>query len=370
MPTRILKKDELSPAHKKRQELVRLETDRSVLDETLKGCVRVGIVGCGYWGPNLIRNFHGLADATVASICDLEESRLRSFSRKFPGVRLTTKYQDILKDPTIDAVVIATPISTHYHLAHQALKAGKHVLVEKPLTATVREGSALVRLAQTVHKTLMVGHTFEYNPAVLKIADLLKSGEMGELFYIDSVRVNLGLYQSDGLNVIWDLAPHDISIILRWVGKLPRYVSAWGQSYLRKNVEDVAFIRLEFPDGVMAHMHLSWLAPAKMRRMAIVCNKRMAIYDDLESLEKIKIADQGAHIDLHARETKVGYRLGDIVSPRLDVDEPLARECAHFVDCILHQRTPETDGMKGLQVVRVLEAAYQSLKKGGTRISL
>ncbi len=356
MPTKILKKDESS-------------APKTLLDEAIKGCVRVGVVGCGYWGPNLIRNFHGLADATVASICDLEESRLRSFSRKFPGVRLTAKYQDILNDPAIDAVVIATPISTHYVLASRALKAGKHVLVEKPLTATVREGTQLVKLARAAKKILMVGHTFEYNPAVLKIAELLKSGQMGELFYIDSVRVNLGLYQSDGLNVIWDLAPHDISIILRWVGKSPQYVSAWGQSFIRKNVEDVAFIRLEFQGGVVAHMHVSWLAPAKMRRMAIVCNKRMAIYDDLENVEKIKIADQGAHIDFDSPKTKVAYRLGDIVSPRLDVDEPLARECGHFIDCILRNRKPDTDGVKGLQVVRVLEAVSKSLKRGGARVS-
>lgn len=353
MPTRILRKNELSPA----------------LDEALKGCVRVGIVGCGYWGPNLIRNFHDLPDAKVASICDLQEARLRSFARKFPAARLTAQYQDILKDPALDAVVIATPISTHYSLARAALRAGKHVLVEKPLTATAREGAALVKLARRVNKILMVGHTFEYNPAVLKIGELLKSGDMGKLFYIDSVRVNLGLYQSDGLNVIWDLAPHDISIILRWVGKTPRYVSAWGQCYIRKNVEDVAFIRLEFEGGVMAHMHLSWLAPAKMRRMTLVCDKKMAVYDDLESVEKIKIADQGAHIDFNSRKTKIAYRLGDILSPRLDVDEPLARECAHFIDCILRNRKPETDGVQGLQVVRVLEAVSKSIQRGGTRVS-
>lgn len=369
MPTKILREDELSLVRKqKRHSLRQMKPDFLTLEGKLSGCVRVGVIGCGYWGPNLIRNFHELPDAKVTAICDLQENKIRPYAKKFPGILLTSRYQDVLKNPAIDAVVIATPISTHYDLAKQALKAGKDVLVEKPLTATVHQGASLVKLAGEARRILMVGHTFEYNPAVRKVDELLKSGEMGELYYVDSVRVNLGLHQSDGLNVIWDLAPHDISIILRWVGRSPRYVSAWGQSYVRRSVEDVAFIRLEFDGGILAHMHLSWLAPAKVRRMTIVCDRKMILYDDLETVEKIKVADQSAQFDMDSRRAKVSYRLGDIVSPRVDVDEPLARECAHFIDCILTNKKPETDGHKGLQVVRVLEAAFKSIKKGGVRI--
>lgn len=370
MPTRILKKSaSLSVEGKKLRRSSRASLE-APFGEVVEETVRVGIIGCGYWGPNLIRNFHDLARCRVSAICDLQGSRLKPFGRKFPWVRLTTRSKELIEDSSLDAVVIATPISTHYRLAKQALEAGKHVLVEKPLTATVREGELLVKLAKKVAKTLMVGHTFEYHPAVLKVEELLRSGEMGRLLYIDSVRVNLGLHQSDGLNVIWDLAPHDVSIILRWIGQTPRYVSAWGQSYVKKDVEDVAFIRVEFEGGILAHLHLSWLAPAKMRRMTVVCDRKMVIYDDLEAVEKVKVADQGAHLEKDSRKVKINYRLGDIVSPRLDVDEPLARECAHFIDCILHNRKPETDGLRGLEVVRVLDAAFRSIKKGGARVRL
>jgi predicted dehydrogenase len=266
--------------------------------------------------------------------------------------------------------VIATPVSTHYELACQALRAGKHVLVEKPLAATTVQGETLHKLASRYNRILMVGHTFEYHPAVLKVAELLKAGELGGLYYIDSVRVNLGLYQSDGLNVIWDLAPHDISIILCWMNRVPRRVSAWGQAFVHKGIEDVAFIRLEFPDGVLAHIHISWLAPTKIRRITVVGGKKMVIYDDLENVEKIKIADRRAQLDPASRELRVGYRMGDIVSPRIDVTEPLSRECLHFIDCIFKNRSPQTDGQRGIDVVRVLEAADQSIKKGGAMVIL
>ncbi len=335
-----------------------------------KGLVRLGILGCGYWGPNLIRNFHDLPQSKVATVCDLNEERLRPLAKKYAGVQLTTRYDELLRDRTIDAVVVATPISTHYELASRAIRAGKHVLVEKPLSATTREGERLVRLARRSRKILMVGHTFEYNPAVIKVKEFLERGELGRVYYIDSVRVNLGLYQSDGRNVLWDLAPHDISIILYWIGKTPKRVSAWGRSFVKQGVEDVAFVRLEFGGGTLAHLHVSWLSPTKIRRITAVGDKKMVVYDDLESVEKIKVADHGAHLDPSSTELRVGYRMGDIVSPRVEVVEPLSRECQHFIECILHHRRPKTDGENGIQVVRVLEAADRSLKKRGVSISL
>lgn len=331
--------------------------------------VRVGIIGCGYWGPNLIRNFHEIPSAEIIAICDSREERLRPFHRKFPTVKLSTRYQDLLSNPLIDAIVVATPVSTHYEIARRALLAGKHVLVEKPLVQTARQGNALLRLASRLQRILMVGHTFEYHPAVLKVADLLRAGELGKLYYIDSIRVNLGLYQSDGLNVIWDLAPHDISIILHWVGEIPRQVSAWGQGFVQKKPEDVAFIRLEFPGGVLAHIHVSWLAPTKIRRITVVGDKKMVVYDDLENVEKIKVAERGAALNPSSRELRVDYRVGNIVSPHVEVKEPLAVECSHFVDCILHRRNPQTDGEKGVQVVRVLEAAERSMRRGSVAVA-
>lgn len=331
--------------------------------------VRLGIIGCGYWGPNLIRNFHDLPRVEVAGLCDAQEERLKAFRKKLPSVRLTTSDEDLLSDPKLDAVVVATPISTHYQIARKALLSGKHVLVEKPLTQTAREGTALTRLAARLKRILMVGHTFEYHPAVLKVADLLREGALGRLYYIDAVRVNLGLYQSDGLNVIWDLAPHDISIILHWVGKMPQRVSAWGQGFVQKKAEDVAFIRLEFPGRILAHIHVSWLAPTKIRRITVVGDRKMVIYDDLENVEKIKVAERGAELNPSSRELRVDYRVGNIVSPHVEAKEPLAIECSHFIDCILQSRSPHTDGEKGIQVVRVLEAAEKSLRNGSLSVS-
>ncbi len=327
--------------------------------------VQIGIIGCGYWGPNLIRNFHEIPQTQVAAICDLRRERLGAFAKKNPEVKMTDDYREILRMPGLEAVVVATPISTHFEIASEALRHGKHVLVEKPLTGTVEEAARLVRLAQRCKRILMVGHTFEYHPAVLKISELLKTGEVGDIQYIDSIRVNLGLHQSDNRNVIWDLAPHDISIILSWLKALPVKVSAWGQSFVKKNVEDVAFLRLQFPGGILAHLHISWLAPAKIRRMTLVGNKKMIIYDDLENVEKIKIADQGAHLNPSDPALRINYRIGDIMSPRIQTTEPLLNECSHFVDCIISKRTPRTDGENGLRVVRILQAANKSIKNGG-----
>lgn len=332
--------------------------------------VRMGVVGCGYWGPNLIRNFNDLQQSRVETLCDIRESQFRPFAKKYPWIRFTTSYEDILKDPSIDAVAIATPVSTHYRLARKALEAGKHVLVEKPMTGKAQDAVRLAQLAKSCNKILMVGHTFEYHPAVLKIAKLLKSGELGDLHYIDSVRVNLGLHQSDGLNVIWDLAPHDISIILHWIQEMPLWVSAWGRSFVHSGIEDVAFVRLEFPRGILAHLHLSWLAPSKIRRITVAGNKKMIIYDDLENVEKLKVADRGVFKDSADPQLRVAYRMGDIVSPKVEVTEPLSLACAHFIDCILTGRKPLTDGESGTRVVRILEAAHRSIKRGGRKVTL
>lgn len=332
--------------------------------------LRVGVIGCGYWGPNLIRNFHALKECELAAISDRQSEKLQSFQLRFPQLKTYKEASDLIRDPAIDAVAIATPISTHHSIAKQALMAGKHVLIEKPLAASVREVDDLIRLSRKVNKVLMVGHTFEYHPAVLKIEDLIRKKSLGPLYYIDAIRGNLGLYQSDGRNVIWDLAPHDLSIILRWVGRMPQSVSAWGQSFVHRGIEDVAFIRLEFGGGVLAHLHISWLAPSKIRKMTIVGAKKMVIYDDLENVEKIKIADQGAHLDTASTKVRIAYRLGDIMSPRIDVDEPLARQCSHFVQCSIHNKKPETDGECGRRVVRILEVADKSIKRGGKIFSL
>lgn len=332
--------------------------------------LQVGVIGCGYWGPNLIRNFHALENCRLAAISDRKVERLRRFEQRFPGLKTYRDALDLIRDSSVDAIALATPISTHFPIARAALKAGKHVLVEKPLAASVAEVDALMREAKAAGRILMVGHTFEYHPAVLKIEELLKAKKLGNLYYIDSVRGNLGLYQSDGRNVIWDLAPHDLSIILRWIGRMPERVSAWGQSFVHKGIEDVAFIRLEFSHGVMAHLHISWLAPAKIRKMTIVGTKKMAVYDDLENVEKIKIADQGAHLDTGSSEVRIAYRLGDIMSPRIDVDEPLARQCAHFVRCARFNKKPDTDGECGRRVVHILQTADRSIKRGGKVLSL
>ncbi len=334
------------------------------------GVVRMGIIGYGYWGPNLVRNLQDVESAEVVAVSDLNSARLKTLSRKFPSIRLTSECKDIFRDSSIDAVVIATPVSTHFMLAKQALLSGKHVFVEKPLAASVQECRALIEIARTQKKTLMVGHTFEYNPAVLKISEILRSGELGRLHYIDSVRVNLGRYQSDGRNVIWDLAPHDISIILHWIGHMPLGVSAWGQSFVQKGIEDVAFIRLGFPGGILAHIHVSWLAPAKLRRMTVVASQKMALYDDLENFEKIKIADRSAQLNVNSDQLRVDYRLGDIVSPHVDFKEPLGQECEHFIESIRSGKKPLTDGESGARVVRILEASDQSIKQGGKFIRL
>lgn len=335
--------------------------------------IQLAVIGAGYWGPNLIRNFSQVPGTRVAYVCDLDPAKLSPLSSQYPTLTTTRDYNDALRDPAVDAVVIATPVSTHRALALDALNAGKHVLVEKPLAATAKTASEIAALARGRGRILMVGHTFIYNPAVAKVKQLIERGTLGEIYYIDSARVNLGLHQFD-INVIWDLAPHDVSIILYWLGQRPVRVSARGNSYTQDAIEDVAFITLEFQNKVMAHIHVSWMSPAKLRRTTIVGSRQMVVYDELEAMEKVKLYDSGVETLQLNQETRAElqriYRVGDVLSPRLDVVEPLRVECAHFVECIRDGKTPRTDGDAGVAVVQVLEAATQSMRLGGQTIEI
>lgn len=330
--------------------------------------IHAAVVGLGYWGPNLLRNLNETGACGELTACDLDSERLERIKRRYPGVRVTTDFERILDDGTIDAVLIATPISTHYALAKRVLEAGKHCFVEKPMAHNSSAALDLVRIAEARSRTLMVGHTFEYSPPVIKIKEIISSGELGELFYISSSRVNLGLHQKD-VSVIWDLAPHDFSVLFHWLNQDPVRIIAVGKDYVQRGIPDVAFITLEFESGTIANVHVSWLAPSKLRRTAVVGSRKMLVYDDTESIEKVKIFDKG--VEYKDPETfgeyQLSYRAGDIVSPKLGNYEPLAVEMAHFMDCIETGEKPKSDGVSGLRVVRALEAAERSIKNGGEK---
>ncbi len=326
----------------------------------------VGVIGCGYWGPNLIRNLVESRRCRGVVACDLDRSRLEYVEQRFPLARTTTDFQDLLDADDIDAVVIATPLVTHFPLAKRALEAGKHVFVEKPFAHTEKQARELIRLAEAGGKVVMVGHTFEYSPAVRKISEVIRSGEMGDVYYISSSRVNLGLHQKD-VSVVWDLAPHDLSMIFSWLDEYPIQVSAVGKDYVQPGLPDVAFIDLTFGSGVLAHVQVSWLSPSKLRNTTIVGSRKMLVYDDTEHLEKVKIFDKGVHYRDPETfgEYQLSYRAGDIVSPKLDSYEPLQAEIDDFLTAIQEGGRPQADGLSGLRVVRVLEAAERSLLHGG-----
>jgi predicted dehydrogenase len=332
----------------------------------------VAVVGLGYWGPNWVRNFQQLQCAHRVIACDLDAKRRSHVKQLHPLVETTADFDDVLRDSEVEAVVIATPVSTHYKLARMALESGKSVLVEKPLATSRQEAAELVKLAQVHKRTLMVGHTFLYSAPVLKTREIIQSGELGDIFYISSVRANLGLFQHD-VNVAWDLATHDISIILWLLGRLPQAVTCQGQSHYRSDVEDVALLTLYFPGKVIAFIHVSWLDPNKIRRTTIVGSQKMLVYDDTASQEKLRIYDRGVSMQRYYDtfgEFQFSYRYGDILIPRLDESEPLQQECAHFVDCIRTGSQPRTDGVNGLQVVSVLEAANLSMRDSGRMVSI
>ncbi len=332
----------------------------------------VAVVGCGYWGPNLIRNFNSLSDCKVKIICDTDEKRLSYLANLYPGMKTITNFNDLIGDDEIDAIAIATPVFLHFELAQKSLSAKKHTFIEKPMASSVKECEELIQTAEKNSVTLMVGHTFIYTSAVRKIKEIVSDGEIGEIFYISSRRLNLGLFQKD-INVAWDLAPHDISIILYMMGEPPVAVNCQGKSHVNKGIEDVTIMSLDFSNGGFATIQSSWLDPNKVREMIIVGSKRMIVYDDNQPLEKIKIYDKRVeappHYDTFA-EFHYSYHYGDMYSPFLKQEEPLKVECQQFLDSINTGKKPETSGLDGLRVVQILEASSESLKKGGARVEI
>jgi len=337
--------------------------------------IGVGIVGYGYWGPNLVRNFAEIPGCRVIGISDLRPDRVALAQARYPGAMVTTNCAELFDDPRVDAVVVATPVSSHYPLALAALRAGKHVLVEKPFTATSEQALRLIDEADRTGRVLAVDHTFVYTPAVQKIREIVTSGSLGQIYYYDSVRVNLGLFQHD-VNVIWDLAVHDLSIMDYVLAARPVAVTATGLGHVPGKPENIAYLTLLFEENVIAHVHINWLAPVKLRRTLIGGSQKMIVYDDLEPSEKVKIYDKGITVTENgdAQNGKyqllVGYRAGDMWAPQLAVTEALGIELRHFLACIEGRETPLSDGHAGLRNVRILEAATTSLRARGRVVEL
>lgn len=335
--------------------------------------IGVGLVGYGYWGPNLARNFSQQPGCKLLCICEKNQKRAELAARTYPGVKVTDDYHELLEHAGIDVVLIATPVSAHFPLAKAALLASKDVLVEKPLTRTVAEAEELIRICDEKQRILGVDHTFLFTGAVQKIKEIVEKGELGEILYIDSVRINLGLFQPD-VNVIFDLAPHDLSIMGYLLDKEPSMVQAMGARHASVAQEHMAYLHLEFNDGPIAHFHLSWLSPVKIRRTVIGGTEKMIVYDDLEISEKIKVYDKGivvTALDIDTiYKTRIDYRTGDMVAPKLIHREALNTEAEHFLQCVRQRTAPISDGRAGLKVVRILEAAQQSMKNGGSPIRL
>lgn len=334
--------------------------------------INVGVIGYGYWGPNMVRNFSESKCTQVVAVSDLNADRLALARRRYPTIETTTDHRDIFADSRIDAVVIATPVSSHYDLAMGALKADKHLLIEKPMTESYEQALRLVEEAERRRLMLMVDHTFVYTGAVRKIQELVAGDELGEVYYYDSVRVNLGLFQHD-VNVIWDLAVHDLSIMEHVLPLQPRAVSATGINHVPGQPENIAYLTLFFENNLIAHIHVNWLAPVKVRNTLIGGSKKMIVYDDLEPSEKIKVYNKGITLngDAESRyQMLVGYRTGDMWSPHLDVSEALQVEVNHFAHCLETGATPITDGQAGLRVVQILEAATQSMMSRGKPVEL
>jgi predicted dehydrogenase len=332
--------------------------------------IKFGVIGFGYWGPNVVRNLDRLDETKVVAVCDKSPAARRKAAKAYPGVLVTDDAAALMSSPEIDAIAVVTPVWTHYALAKAALENGKHVFVEKPFTSNAAQGQELIELAAQKNLKIMVDHTFLFTGAVQKIKQLLQDGALGKLYYYDSTRVNLGLFQHD-VNVVWDLAPHDLSIIDHLIQRTPEAISATGQTHLNGH-EDVAFITLYFPDKVIAHINVNWLSPVKVRTTLIGGEKKMLVWNDLEADEKIKIYDKGVNIT--SREglynLLVHYRSGDMWAPQIEQIEALNKELAYFVDCIMTDKTPVNDGNAGLRVVKMLEAASSSLKLRGQLVYL
>ena len=332
--------------------------------------IGIGVIGYGYWGPNIVRNLHGLDRCSVVSVCDKSPTALRRASRQYPDIDVTTDFSAVLKAPDIDAVAVITPVWTHFELAKAALLNGKHVFVEKPFTCTSAQAEELIELAERKNLKVMVDHTFLFSGPVMKIRELVDTGTLGNLYYFDSTRVNLGLFQHD-VNVVWDLAPHDLSIMDHIIADRPEAVVATGGKHLN-GLADVAFITIYFPRNVIAHVNVNWLSPVKVRTTLIGGEDKMLVWNDLEPDEKIKVYDKGVKIttreDVH--ELLVSYRSGDVWAPRVEQTEALKVELDYFIDCVLNDLTPTNDGAAGLRVVKLLEAADTSLKERGRLVAV
>lgn len=334
--------------------------------------INVAVIGCGYWGPNLLRNLMSLPGCSVKYVCDLCDDRLIHMQTLYKNLQITSNISDIMEDDDVDAVFIATPVRTHYSLSRQSLEKGKHTFIEKPLAGSTVECRDLIIEAKKRDLTLMVGHTFIYTPPVRKMKDIIESGEIGDVIYISSRRLNLGLFQKD-INVAWDLAPHDLSIILYILGENPQTVSCQGKAHINPTIEDVTNITLTFNSRGYATIQSSWIDPRKIRDMTVVGTKKMIVYDDLEPLEKIKIYDKGVQFPPHAdtfAQFQYSYHYGDVYSPYIKQEEPLKIECSHFLDCIRSGEPSESSGEKGLQVVKILEAANKSLKNNNVSVKV
>lgn len=331
--------------------------------------LHIVVAGLGYWGPNLVRNFVSLEN-TRLSACDILDERRNFIRSRFPSVPVYENYDNVISDPDVDGVVLATPIETHFELAKQALRAGKHVLVEKPMTMRSDQIDELADLAKQHKLVLMAGHTFMFSPPVMKVSELVRQNELGKLQYIALTRINLGRIKHN-TNVLWDLAPHDFSIILDWTGKLPQKIEVMGKAATFENNVDVAFVNLHYDNDLLINIHMSWLSPVKVRQSYIIGDRKMVVYDDTHHSEKVKIYDMG--VDLKEPDTfgewQLTYRSGDVLIPRLDAAEPLRNECQHFIDCIRNGKEPKTGADHAKLVVRMIEAAQESLQKGGMPVN-
>ncbi len=336
----------------------------------------IGVVGCGYWGPNLIRNFIQLQDVKVGCF-DINQERLKQIKNLFYSIETYDSYESLLRN--VDAVSISTPVASHHELMKKAILEGKHVLVEKPITKTAKEAIDVIKLAESRKVALMVDHTFEYVPSVQKIREIVGNGQLGDIYTINTTRINLGLFQKD-VNVLLDLAPHDISILRFILGQEPVSVRAFAMSFISPKIQDTAYLFLKFNNNIMAHLHLSWLSPRKIREVTIIGSKKMLVYDDVQPNEKIKIYDKGVSVQKNElpptkyyssfAEFQFFYRSGDIFVPKVDDIEPLKEVCKHFIDCIKTGKKPLTDGYSGYQVVKVIDAAQKSLEKNGVEIKI
>ena len=334
--------------------------------------MKAATIGCGYWGPNLVRNCVEIPEISLEAVADLDWSRLQHIQTRYPGIPFVTDDYTQLFDCGLDAVIVCTPPETHHDIVSECISHGLHVLVEKPLATNTADARRLVALAERDNRVLMVGHTFEYNPAVRALKETIDRGELGSIHYIDAVRVGLGLFHPK-LNVIWDLAPHDISILVHLLDETPTWVSARGIACVQDAVEDVAYMSLGFPSGVLAHVRMSWLDPQKTRRITVVGSEKMAVYDDVEAHEKIRVYDKRVNTIRRTDtfgEFQFAYHYGSVVSPYIHFEEPLRLQCLHFMECVLEGKRPLTDGHNGLRVVEVIEAAQRSLDQGGAPVTM